>query len=84
MQVSWILVLDSGARYVNQPEPALTGHSVTVKADNQKLREMREQANKTFTPELAKLMQVGYCLWLCSTFFQSFITMTVIWHFLAS
>ncbi|CAL8464618.1 g4153 [Coccomyxa elongata] len=43
--------------YINQPEPGLKGHSVTVKADDRKIAEMHEQAAATFTPELAALMQ---------------------------
>jgi hypothetical protein len=49
------------ARYINQPEPNLTGHSVTVKADDQRIKDMRERAARTFTPELAALMQVTSC-----------------------
>lgn len=45
-------------RYVNQDEPALRGHSVTVKAGDEQIREMRESAAKTFRPEMAKLLQV--------------------------
>ena len=45
-------------RYVNQDEPVLRGHSVTVKAGNEQIREMRESAAKTFRPEMAKLLQV--------------------------
>lgn len=48
----------SCARYINQPEPGLKGHSVTVKADEQKIAEMHEQAAATFTQELAGLMRV--------------------------
>jgi hypothetical protein len=44
-------------RYVNQPEPRLQGHSVTVKADEARVAHMRAQAQRTFTPELARLMQ---------------------------
>lgn len=54
------------ARYINQPEPGLKGHSVTVKADNQKVAEMHEQAAATFTPELAALMQVTSGLSICT------------------
>lgn len=43
---------------MNQPEPSLSGHSVTVKADEGKVKEMHEQAAGTFTPEMAHLMQV--------------------------
>ncbi len=46
-------------RYVNQPEPQLKGHSVTVKADEATIQEMHRSAEATFTPELAKLMQVS-------------------------
>lgn len=45
-------------RYINQDEPALRGHSVTVKAGDEQIREMRESAAKTFRPEMAKLLQV--------------------------
>ena len=48
----------SCTRYINQPEPGLKGHSVTVKADEQKVAEMHEQAAATFTQELAGLMRV--------------------------
>jgi hypothetical protein len=52
------LVLIVFCRYVNQPEPALSGHSVTVKADVHRIQEMHREAKQTFTPELAGLMQV--------------------------
>ena len=45
-------------RYVNQDEPALKGHSVTVKADEEQIRNMRERAAQTFRPEMAQLLQV--------------------------
>ncbi len=46
-------------RYVNQDEPELRGHSVTVKAGAEQIQEMRESAAKTFRPEMVKLLQVG-------------------------
>ena len=43
-------------RYVNQPEPPLKSHSVTVKADAGKIADMHARAAETFTPALAALM----------------------------
>ena len=45
-------------RYVNQPEPELKGSSVTVKATQDKVEEMHKDAERTFSPALAKLMKV--------------------------
>lgn len=50
-----------GCRYVNQSEPQLQGRSVTVKADEATIKEMHLSADKTFPPELAKLMQASLC-----------------------
>ena len=50
-------------RYVNQPEPELQGHSVTVKADQARIDSMCQDAEQTWPPALSKLMQVG--LFLC-------------------
>lgn len=43
--------------YINQPEPQLKGKSVTVKADERAMKELHEQAERTWPPELSKLMQ---------------------------
>ncbi|KAK9828478.1 hypothetical protein WJX72_000211 [[Myrmecia] bisecta] len=43
--------------YVNQPEPKLTGHSVTVRADEAAIHRMHQNAEQTWTPELAQLMR---------------------------
>ncbi|XP_024403064.1 uncharacterized protein [Physcomitrium patens] len=43
--------------YINQPEPQLKGKSVTLKADEKAIKELHEQAQRTWPPELAKLMQ---------------------------
>ena len=45
-------------RYVNQDEPALKGHSVTVKAGEEQIEHMRKSAAHTFRPEMAQLLQV--------------------------
>ena len=47
------------SRYVNQDEPPLKGHSVTVKAGEEQVEHMRMGAAQTFRPEMAQLMQVG-------------------------
>ena len=44
-------------RYVNQPEPPLKSHSVTVKADAAKIADMHARAADTFSPALAALMR---------------------------
>ncbi len=49
-------------RYVNQPEPELQGHSVTVKADQARTDSMCRDAEQTWPPALSKLMQVGLVL----------------------
>ena len=49
-------------RYVNQPEPELQGHSVTVKADQARIDSMCRDAEQTWPPALSKLMQVGIFL----------------------
>ena len=46
-------------RYVNQEEPALKGHSVTVKAGTEQIDAMRTRAAETFRPEMAQLLQVS-------------------------
>ena len=46
-------------RYVNQEEPSLAGHSVTVKAGAEQIQAMRMSAAHTFRPEMAQLLQVG-------------------------
>ena len=46
-------------RYVNQEEPALKGHSVTVKAGREQIDAMRTRAAQTFRPEMAQLLQAG-------------------------
>ncbi len=46
-------------RYVNQEEPPLKGHSVTVKAGEEQVEQMRKGAAQTFRPEMAQLMQVS-------------------------
>ncbi|KAG0560071.1 hypothetical protein KC19_10G152400 [Ceratodon purpureus] len=43
--------------YINQPEPQLQGKSVTVKADEKALKDLHEQAQRTWPPALAKLME---------------------------
>ena len=47
-------------RYVNQDEPPLKGHSVTVKAGEEQIEKMRKSAAQTFRPEMAQLLQVSY------------------------
>ena len=46
-------------RYVNQEEPELKGHSVTVKAGMEQIQAMHGRAAQTFRPEMAQLLQVG-------------------------
>ena len=46
-------------RYVNQAEPSLKGHSVTVKAGAEQIQAMQTSAARTFLPEMAQLLQVG-------------------------
>ena len=46
-------------RYINQPEPALQGHSVTVKADEATVAAMKQEASRLWPPALAALMQVS-------------------------
>ncbi|KAK9838179.1 hypothetical protein WJX81_006997 [Elliptochloris bilobata] len=43
--------------YVNQPEPPLKSHSVTVKADEGKIADMYARAAETFSPALSALMR---------------------------
>ncbi|CAK0787599.1 hypothetical protein CVIRNUC_010821 [Coccomyxa viridis] len=43
--------------YVNQEEPELKGHSVTVKAGMEQIQAMRGRAAQTFRPEMAQLLQ---------------------------
>eukprot|EP00897_Mesotaenium_endlicherianum_P000456 jgi/Mesen1/10410/ME000081S09792 len=43
--------------YVNQPEPNREGHSATIRATEEQIREMREAAASTWGPELARLLQ---------------------------
>ncbi len=50
----------SQCRYVNQEEPPLKGHSVTVKAGEEQIEQMRKGAAQTFRPEMAQLMQVSH------------------------
>jgi hypothetical protein len=44
---------------VNQPEPPLKAHSLTVQPEPEVVERMREEAAKTWPPALAALMQVG-------------------------
>lgn len=44
---------------MNQPEPPLKAHSLTVQPEPEVVERMREEAAKTWPPALAALMQVG-------------------------
>lgn len=48
-----------GYRYVNQPEPPLSAHSLTVQPQPGQVEAMREDAARTWTPAMAALMQVS-------------------------
>ncbi|KAL5224694.1 hypothetical protein ABZP36_011333 [Zizania latifolia] len=43
--------------YINGPEPMLTGSSVTMKVSDAMVAEMREEAERVWVPELARLMR---------------------------
>ncbi|KAJ4951869.1 hypothetical protein NE237_028701 [Protea cynaroides] len=43
--------------YVNQPEPELKGNSVTLKVSSEMIEQLHEEAEKTWVPELARLMK---------------------------
>ncbi|KAK9029578.1 hypothetical protein V6N11_026691 [Hibiscus sabdariffa] len=43
--------------YVNQPEPEIKGSSVTMKVSEEMIDEMLEDAEKTWVPELVKVMK---------------------------
>ncbi|MFS7931192.1 putative FAD-binding domain, FAD/NAD(P)-binding domain superfamily [Helianthus anomalus] len=43
--------------YVNQPEPQLKGNSVTMKVSNDMIKKMREEAEKTWVPELVRVIK---------------------------
>nr|GMD83475.1 6-hydroxynicotinate 3-monooxygenase-like [Ipomoea batatas] len=43
--------------YINQPEPELKGTSVTMKVSNDMVRNLHEEAEKVWAPELARLIR---------------------------
>ncbi|KAJ0597666.1 putative FAD-binding domain, FAD/NAD(P)-binding domain superfamily [Helianthus annuus] len=43
--------------YVNQPEPQLKGNSVTMKVSNDMIKKMQEEAEKTWVPELVRVIK---------------------------
>ncbi|XP_042515130.1 6-hydroxynicotinate 3-monooxygenase isoform X1 [Macadamia integrifolia] len=43
--------------YVNQPEPELKGNSVTIKVSSEMIKQLHEEAEKTWVPELARVMK---------------------------
>ncbi|GAV70538.1 FAD_binding_3 domain-containing protein [Cephalotus follicularis] len=43
--------------YVNQPEPELKGNSVTMKVKNDMIKNMHQEAEKVWVPELVRLMK---------------------------
>ncbi|GMI97594.1 hypothetical protein like AT5G11330 [Hibiscus trionum] len=43
--------------YVNQPEPEIKGNSVTMKVSEEMIDEMIKEAEKTWVPELVKVMK---------------------------
>ncbi|CAI9094468.1 OLC1v1030214C1 [Oldenlandia corymbosa var. corymbosa] len=43
--------------YVNQPEPEVKGNSVTMKVSSDMIRRMHEEAEKVWSPELARIMK---------------------------
>ena len=45
-------------RYRQAEEPQLPGHSVTIRPDAQLLQQLHKESQTTWTPPLARLMQV--------------------------
>ncbi|KAI3741707.1 hypothetical protein L1987_59381 [Smallanthus sonchifolius] len=43
--------------YINQPEPQLKGNSVTMKVSNNMIKKMQEEAEKTWVPELVRVIK---------------------------
>ncbi|KAL8236155.1 hypothetical protein R6Q59_017236 [Mikania micrantha] len=43
--------------YVNQPEPQLKGNSVTIKVSDSMIKKMQEEAEKTWVPELVRVIK---------------------------
>ncbi|KAI3800861.1 hypothetical protein L1987_28960 [Smallanthus sonchifolius] len=42
--------------YINQPEPQVKGNSVTMKVNNNMMKKMQEEAEKTWVPELIRVI----------------------------
>ena len=53
-----VQLLTDCCRYVNQPEPELQGSSVTIKATQDKIDTLHQEADQIWVPELARLMKV--------------------------
>ncbi|KAI3800860.1 hypothetical protein L1987_28959 [Smallanthus sonchifolius] len=43
--------------YINQPEPQLKGNSVTMKVSNNMIKKMQDEAEKTWVPELVRVIK---------------------------
>ncbi|XP_076899056.1 uncharacterized protein LOC143552806 [Bidens hawaiensis] len=43
--------------YINQPEPQLKGNSVTMKVSNDMIKKMQDEAEKTWVPELVRVIK---------------------------
>lgn len=46
-------------RYENQPEPELKGPSVTIRAPDEQIADMKRRAQEAWPPALAALMKVA-------------------------